>query len=123
MNEWIDELAGLPEKDFYTELAHRIDREIYQGYRLFPCNYVAADLLSDKPTHVQHYTHKEKVTFEQYIKEKIALIDLPNRDENFLRERLLTMYANPLLNYEQSLHQPLPCRAESSYQSISNNNV
>ena len=102
VSEWIDELDGLDEKDFYTELARRIDREIHLGYRLFPSNYAAADLLSGTPTHAEHYTHKELLAFEQYIKERIALIDLPNRDDQFLRERLLTMYANPLLNYEKA---------------------
>ena len=103
VNVWIDELAGLEDKDFYEALATRIDHEIHRNYRLFPGNYVAADLLSGKPLHATHYTHKEKLAFEQYIKERIALIDLPNRDEVFLRERLLTMYANPLRNYEQTL--------------------
>ena len=102
VSEWIDELDGLDEKDFYTELARRIDREIHLGYRLFPGNYVAADLLSGTPTHANHYTHKELLAFEQYIASRIALIDLPNRDDQFLRERLLTMYANPLLNYEKA---------------------
>lgn len=100
VNTWIDELKGMPEKDFYTELAQRIDREIHRNYRLFPGNYVATDLLSGKPTHATHYTHKELVAFEQYIASRIALINLPNKDEAFLRERLLTMYANPVINYE-----------------------
>ena len=100
INEWIDELAELDKQEFFTELARRIDQEIHAGYRLFPGNYVAADLLSGTPLHATHYTHKEKLAFEQYIKERIALIDLPNRDEAFLRERLLTMYANPVINYE-----------------------
>ena len=26
------------------------------------------------------------------------MIDLPNKDIDFLRERMLTMYANPLIN-------------------------
>ena len=103
VNEWIDELAELEEKDFYEVLAQRIDREIHANYRLFPGNYVAADLLSGTPTHANRYTHQEKLTFEKYLKERIALVDLPNRDDAFLRERLLTMYANPLINYEKTL--------------------
>ena len=97
VSEWIDELKGMEEKKFYETLAKRIDREIHRNYRLFPGNYVADDLLSGTPTHASQYTHKEKLAFEQYIRE------LPNRDEAFLRERLLTMYANPLRNYEQTL--------------------
>ena len=103
VNEWIDELSGLEEKEFYEALALRIDREIHANYRLFPGNYVAADLLSGTPTHANRYTHQEELTFEKYLKERIALVDLPNRDDAFLRERLLTMYANPLINYEKTL--------------------
>ena len=29
----------------------------------------------------------------------MAKINIPNKDEAFLRERLLTMYANPVRNY------------------------
>jgi hypothetical protein len=29
----------------------------------------------------------------------MAKIELPNKDEAFLRERMLTMYANPVRNY------------------------
>ncbi|MBP5381259.1 MAG: 1-acyl-sn-glycerol-3-phosphate acyltransferase [Bacteroidaceae bacterium] len=103
VNEWIDELANLDKADFFTELARRIDNEIHANYRLFPGNYVAADLLSGTPTHATHYTHKELLAFKEYIKGRIALIDLPNKDEAFLRERLLTMYANPVLNHEQAI--------------------
>lgn len=100
VNEWIDELGHLEKTEFYVELARRIDREIHANYRLFPGNYVALDLLNGTLTHTSHYTHKEKLAFEKYLKERIALVDLPNRDEAFLRERLLTMYANPVKNYE-----------------------
>ena len=105
VNDWLTDIweeynAG--HDIFLEELASRIDREIHSNYCLFPSNYVAADLLSGKPTHAAHYTHKEKLHFEQYIKQRIDLIDLPQRDDDFLRERLLTMYANPLLNYERA---------------------
>ena len=102
VNEWIDELKDLDKSEFFAELARRIDIEIYRNYRLFPGNYVAADLLANRPSHASQYTHKDKVTFEKYIKERMALVDLSNRDEDFLRERLLTMYANPVLNYEKA---------------------
>ena len=102
VNEWIDELEGLDKTEFFADLARRIDREIHRNYRLFPGNYVALDLLDGTPTHTSHYTHKEKLAFEKYLKERIVLVDLPNRDEKFLRERLLTMYANPVINKEKA---------------------
>ena len=103
VNDWIDELAGLDKTELFAELARRIDREIHRNYRLFPSNYVAADLLTGTPTRASHYSHKEKQAFEKYIASRIGLVDLPGKDDDFLRERLLTMYANPLLNYESAI--------------------
>lgn len=99
INTWIDELRTAPKGEVFTAIATRIDREIHRGYRLFTNNYIAADLLSGKADFPAHYTAEDRVRFEEYIASRLALIDLPYRDDAFLRERLLTMYANPLLNY------------------------
>ena len=37
--------------------------------------------------------------FEQYLDGQLAKITIEGRDEAFLRERIVTMYANPLINY------------------------
>ena len=47
----------------------------------------------------EEYTEEEKVKFEKYLEGQIAKIDLPNKDIPFLRNKILTMYANPLINY------------------------
>jgi hypothetical protein len=46
-----------------------------------------------------HYTAKDVECFEHYLQGQMAKINIPGKDEAFLRERLLTMYANPLKNY------------------------
>ena len=102
VNQWIDELAALPEKEFFQTLAQRIDLEIHRSYQLFAGNYVAADLLHGVSDHQSHYTAKEKAAFESYLQSRIALVDLPQPDHAFLRERLLTMYANPVFNKEKT---------------------
>jgi hypothetical protein len=61
---------------------------------------VAADLLKGANTYSDHYTPEQRSAFEEYIASRIALIKLPQPDTEFLRERLLTMYANPLFNQE-----------------------
>ena len=100
INTWIGELDGLPKQEFFATLAQRMDREIHRHYTLFACNYVAADLLSGQNTYAGHYTEQDRQHFEQYLASRLALVSLPERDEPFLRERMLTMYANPLKNYE-----------------------
>lgn len=97
-DEWLDTLADLPKADFFAAVAERMDKEIHRRYRLFECNYVAADLLENDSRFADHYTAEGRSRFEQYLTERIAMVDLPDRDDAFLRERMLTMYANPLYN-------------------------
>lgn len=109
INTWIDELGDQPKKEFYETLSHRIDKELHQHYRLYPCNYIALDMLiqngelkienSDMSQLSEHYTAADVERFEKYLAGQLAKIAIPNKDEAFLRERMLTMYANPLRNY------------------------
>lgn len=103
INTWIDELKDVPKGEFYAEVARRMDMEIHKAYRLYPGNYVAAHLL--KGGYDDKFTAQEKTTFENYLQSRIDMIDLPNKDVPFLKERLLTMYANPVFNQETALQQ------------------
>lgn len=103
VNTWLDEYADLPKGEFYKAVAAKMDTEIHRAYELYPANYAALDLLRGDNTQKAHYTAEEKAQFEEYIAQRIALIDVENKDEAFLRERLLTMYANPLINHLAAL--------------------
>ena len=98
INTWIDELSDLPKTEWYKALAERMDREIHRGYELYPCNYIALDELNGDHANAAHYTDADKKRFEQYLAGQMAKIQLPHKDEAFLRERMLTMYANPVRN-------------------------
>ena len=98
VNTWIDELKDLPKTEYYKVVAERMDKEIHRGYELFPCNYIALDELNGNSANVAHYTETDKQRFEKYLAGQLAKITLDNKDEAYLRERILTMYANPLLN-------------------------
>ena len=130
VNEWIDELQDLPKNEFFKAVAQRMDQEIHRHYRLYPCNYIALDILNSGERRVEngefataledkadtkaaansklstlnsplnsHYTPSDVTRFEEYLSAQLAKIKIPNKDEAFLRERMLTMYANPLRNY------------------------
>lgn len=99
INTWIDELGDLPKTEFFAALSKRIDRELHANYRLFPCNYIALDELEGTKKYAQHYTEADKKRFEDYLKGQLEKVKITNPDEKFLRERMLTMYANPLRNY------------------------
>ncbi len=97
INQWIDELNSLPRNEFFAQLSLRIDREIHGGYRLYPCNYIAYDRLEGEQ-YSQYYTQADVERFDKYLADQLAKIRIPNKDEEFLRERMLTMYANPVRN-------------------------
>ena len=98
VNTWIDELSDLPKTEFFTVLAQRMDHDIHQGYEIFPCNYIALDELNGRTDYASYYSAADKARFEQYLSGQLAKITLPHKDEAFLRNCMLTMYANPLRN-------------------------
>ena len=104
IDAWIDTLdADMPKGEFFTAVATHIDEEVFRRYRLYPSNYVALDELEGTTAHADRYTAEQKAQFDGYIAQQMAKIQLPDKDEAFLRERLLTMYANPARNQEQLL--------------------
>ena len=98
INTWLDELSDLPKTEVYAAIAHRMDEEIHRGYELYPCNYIAMDLLEGTTRYADHYTSSDVERFESYLKGQLDKIKLPQKDEAFLCERMLTMYANPARN-------------------------
>lgn len=103
---WLGTLPeDMPKGELFAAVARHIDREIHLGYRLYPNNYAAADLLRGNRDFADHYTSAELTAFEDYLAGRIALIDLPEKDEDYLRERLLTMYANPAINRQAALEK------------------
>ena len=102
---WIDDYRALPDKEMFEAVAARIDREIHARYRLYPGNYIAADLLEQSNRFAAQYDTNDVRVFEQYLDSRLALIDLPEKDEPYLRQCLLTMYANPLYNYLKAHEQ------------------
>jgi len=57
------------------------------------------DRQEDTSTYADQYTSKDIERFDKYLAGQLAKISIPNKDEAFLRERMLTMYANPVRNY------------------------
>ena len=99
LDEYLDSLdPDMPKQDIYNKVAAYIDQQIQRNYRLYPGNYVALDMLEEMEAYTDQYTAEDKAKFEKYIQGQLAKIDLPNKDEAYLKERLLTMYANPVRN-------------------------
>ena len=88
----------MPKGDLFAAVAQHIDQEIYRNYRIYPGNRVALYLLTGEKGADNAFTAEEQATFEKYLEGQMAKISLPQKDETFLRQRMLGMYANPLIN-------------------------
>lgn len=80
--------------------ARLIDNHIYRNYEIFTVNKIAYDLLLQSEKYAAGYSLMEKLDFEKYLEKQIEKIDLKDKDVDFLRIKLLEMYANPLRNAE-----------------------
>ena len=99
IDEWLRALPDdMPKTEFYTAVAEHLDHEIWRGYRLYPSNFVALDLLRGTAEHADRYTAEDHQRFEAYLDAQLKKVQLPNPDWAFLRKSVLTMYANPAIN-------------------------
>ena len=105
INEELEQLRNLPKTEIFTHIAQLIDRKIHANYRLYPGNYIACDELEGSNRYADRYTTADKERFEAYLQQKLALIQLPDKDETFLRNRILTMYANPVINHRKATEE------------------
>lgn len=102
INPELERLRDLTNKN---ELIHRVaevvDRSIHQGYKIFPCNYIAYDLTEDTKRFSDCYTQDDITRFHEYLERqlnKVELTDVTPEEREYMRSMMLTMYANPLRN-------------------------
>ncbi len=98
-----DEIAAidrsLDKASQYAQIAALVDKAIHSHYRIYSGNYVAYDMLYGGERFATEYTPEERVVFETYLAKQLArIVDVPNKDEAFLRGKMLEMYSNPLKN-------------------------
>ena len=99
IDAWLKEIApDTPKTELFSLIATHIDKEIHANYRLYPINFVALDMLEGGNAHAAEYSADDKATFEKYLAGQMAKIQLPNKDDKFLLDCMLRMYANPAIN-------------------------
>ena len=85
INHWIDqnrtELESMSRNDQIKAIADRIDYQIHSAYEIY----------------------ERGPAFDQYIESRLAMINIPNKDETYLRERLYEMYNNPVINHDKAI--------------------
>jgi len=89
-----------PDKRLQPELTAKIiDKEIHSNYEIFPCNYIAHDLLHNENRFEDKYTPQQTEDFKNYLNAQIKKIDLDYIDHDFVWEKMLEMYSNTLKNH------------------------
>lgn len=94
-----DDLASMPKAPNknaqYDEIAKLIDKKIYAGYKFYPINYVAADILQGGVKYADKYTADDKAQVIAYFDEQCQRFQ---GDIDIQREMLMKIYANPVFN-------------------------
>lgn len=95
----VDELAAIEktgnDNDRIKQLVTLIDQQIYADYKLWPVNYIAADLAENSDQYRNFYTEEEKNGFIKYIEAKITGL---KGEPEALFSLFTRLYANPLRN-------------------------
>lgn len=101
LEQEIDKISSLDlnTSDKLSALAELIDNKICSGYKLWPPNYVAHDLLYQNQEYVAHYTLAEKEAFEKRLLERV------NPQNEVMVQNFLSMYASPVNNQKLALNR------------------
>ena len=101
INEYIYQLPDMPRQALVHEICLMIDRGIHSGYKIYPINYIAYDMLNGGEKFADKYTPRQATQFEEYIQSRLALVkveDITADEMEYMRNIMLTMYSNPLKN-------------------------
>ena len=99
----IDRSLGKNEKT--AAVASIIDKHIHKNYKFWAINYYFYELLTGDARFADKYTAEEKARLDAYLQGQIEKVDLPNRDDDFCRTKILEMYANPVINYLKAVEE------------------
>ena len=106
INDELDHIdATLSKQELFSKISALIDRRIHAGYRIYPNNYVAYDLIHGERRFIDEYTSEDFKRFVDYLEMQLQKIELPCKDVPFLRDKMLQMYANPLINHLAALEE------------------
>lgn len=98
IDEWLLSIADTPKGELFEVVAQHIDREIHANYTLYANNYIALDMLNGNDGNADKYTTEDRARFEKYLEGQLAKIQIDNKDEDFLMNKMILMYANPAKN-------------------------
>ena len=93
--------SDMDRAELLTFIRTEIDNSIHKSYKIYPCNYIAYDLVNKtKEYEGIEYSLEEKDTYLKYVECQLDKIDIQVsvEDRNYMREMVYMMYSNPLKN-------------------------
>lgn len=98
-----DELEKIPlelnKQERLMAVCAIIDKAIHSNYYIYPCNYVAYDMLGGTSKFADNYTQADVDKFERHLSRRVAKTRVTDDDDKaFIKARIIEMYANPLVN-------------------------
>lgn len=104
INPQLEKLLGLDKQSALAEVCKIIDTQIHSNYRIYPGNYIAFNQRFGTDRFSNMYSKEELETFEAYLNGQLAKVqkevdfELSEDDYRFMRDKILVMYSNPLVN-------------------------
>ena len=85
--------AALDKNERFRALSRIIDARILDGYRIWPSNLAAAEMMTGRAPSDKY----ETIQFEKYLKEEIDTLPKHLADRRAIRDILVKIYATPAL--------------------------
>ncbi len=102
INPELEKLRDITDKnELIKKIAEIIDRTIHRGYKIYPGNFIAYDIVNSTSQFTDHYTAEDIEKFHAYLDRqlnKVEIKDVTPEERSYMKDMMLTMYANPLRN-------------------------
>ena len=102
VNFKLDEVStDIDKAELLNIVKTEIDKSIYKGYKLYPCNYIAYDMVHNTSKFLNSdYAIEDKDRFVAYVENQLKKIDIETTEEEkeYMRNMIYAMYYNPLKN-------------------------
>lgn len=102
INSELEQLKDCDRNELIHNVSTIIDKAIHANYTIYPINYIAYDQLENGTRFASQYTNKDVEEVNSYIDQQLDKVtDIPNitaEDRAYMRNMMLSMYANPLRN-------------------------
>lgn len=99
-SEEIAAAADCDKNDRYQLIRNAVDKRVIEGYKLWPNNYIAYDILKQTDKYAANYTQEQKAQFMGYMQHQLGTVE-PEVNSDELREVFLGIYANPVVSKEE----------------------